>query len=84
MLDRLVRRAIFAKPDAVMGHNVDHTGTLQRRKPDCGAAIIAKHQECAAIGDEPPVQRHSVHRRRHAKFTDAVIDIATRIIILAQ
>ena len=32
MLDRLVRRSVLAKADAVVGHHVNHAGALQRAK----------------------------------------------------
>ena len=84
MLDRLVGRPVFAKTDTVMGHHVDDAGVLDRGQPHRATAIVGEHQEGAAIGDDPAVQRHAVHRRSHAELADAVIDIAPRIIIFCQ
>jgi len=84
MLDRLVRRPVLAEPDRIMGHDVDDLGLLQRRQADGGPAIIGEDQEGAAVGDHPPVQRHAVHRRRHAELADSVIDVAAGVIVGGQ
>ena len=42
MLDRLVRRPIFAKADGVVRHHMDDANAHQRRKADGGARIIGK------------------------------------------
>src|SRR3546814_9058521 len=62
----------------------DDARALQRRQPDRGARIIRKHHEGAAERNHPAVQRHAVHRRRHAEFADAVIEVAARIIVRRQ
>ncbi len=64
-----------------MRHDIDHAGLLQRGQADRGAAIVGEHQEGAAIGDHPAMQRHAVHRRGHAEFADAVIDIASAAVV---
>ena len=84
MLDRLVRRAILAEPDRIMRHDIDDARILQRRQADRRAAIIGEDQEGPAIGDDPAVQRHAVHRRGHAELADAVIDVAPGIILGRQ
>ncbi len=81
MLDRLMRRAIFAQPDAVVRHDVDRAGLLQRGQANGGAAIVGEDEECAAIGNDAAMQRHAVHRGSHAEFADAVIDIATGAVV---
>ena len=80
MLHRLMRRAIFAKADRVMGHHIDDALAHQGGQADRRAAIIGEHQKRAAIGNDAAMQRQSIHRRRHAMFADAVIDIAAGII----
>ena len=77
MLHRLVGRPVFADADGIVGHDENRPHTHQRRQPDRRAAIIRKHHEGAAIGDQPAMQRHAVHRRRHAVLADAVMDIAS-------
>ena len=81
MFDRLMGRAILAKADAVVRHHVDHARFLQRRKPDRSAAIVGEHEEGAAIRDNAAMQRHAVHRGGHAEFADAVVDVATGIVV---
>jgi hypothetical protein len=76
MLDRLVGRAVLAEADAVMGHHVLHRHAHQRREPHRGARVVGEAHEGAAIGPHAAMQRHAVHRRRHAVLADAVIDVA--------
>ena len=80
MLDRLVRRPILAKPDRIVGHDVDDARVLQRAEADRVAAIVGEDQEGAAVRHHPAVERHAVHRRGHAELADAVIDVAPAII----
>ena len=54
MLDRLVRRAVLAQPDAVMRHHIDSADLLQRRQADRRATIVGENEEGAAIGITPP------------------------------
>ena len=76
MLDRLVRRAVFAQTDGVMGKHVHHTQLHQRRHANGIAAVIAEGQEGATIGNEATVQGDAVHDGGHAEFTHTVIDVA--------
>ena len=76
MLDRLVRRAVFAEPDRIVRHHIDDALLHDRAEPDRRARIVGEHQERAAIGDQPLVQRHAVHDRRHAVLADAVAHVA--------
>ena len=76
MLDRLVGRAVLAHADGIMRHHEDDADAHQRGEADRRAAIIGEHQEGAAIGNDAAMQRHAVHRRRHAMLADAVMDIA--------
>ena len=59
-----------------MGHHEHARHAHQRRQPDRRAAIIGEGQEGAAIGPEQTRQRDAVHRRRHAVFAHAVMDVA--------
>ena len=79
-----MRRAIFAKADGVVRQDVDDFGMLQRRHADRIARIVREDQEGAAIGNHAPVQRHAVHRRGHAELANAVIDIASAIVVGGQ
>ncbi len=81
MLDRLVGRAVFAQTDAVMGHH-EHRGHLhQRGQPHRGAGIVGEAHEGAAVGAYAAMQRHAVHRRGHAVFADAPIDVAALAVV---
>ena len=80
MLDRLVGRAVFAEPDRVVRHHVDHALAHQRGEPDRRAAVVGEHQERAGVGDDAAMQRHAVHRRRHAVLADAVMDEGAGIV----
>jgi len=84
MFDRLVGRPILAQADRIVGHDVDDADLLQRGKPDGRAGIIGEDQERAAIGDYPAVERHAVHRRGHAELANAVINVASGIILFCQ
>ena len=76
MLDRLVRRAVLAEADRIVGQHIDHPHAHQRRQPDRPAGIVGEDKERPAIGDAPAVHRDPVHRRGHAVLADAVVDIA--------
>ncbi len=76
VLDRLVRRAVFAKADGIVGHHIDNRNPHQRREAHRTAGIVGKAHEGAAIGAGAAMQRHAVHRRGHTMLADSVIDIA--------
>ena len=76
VLDRLVRRAVLAKADGIVRQHVDDADAHQGCKADRRTAIVREDQEAAGIGDEAAVQRHAVHRRRHAVLAHAVVDVA--------
>ena len=59
-----------------MRHDVDDLLAHQRRETHRTTRIIGEGQERAAIGNEAAMQGKAVHRRRHAMFADAVMDIA--------
>ena len=84
MFNRLMRWSILAKADRIMRHHIDNALFHQRRQADRGTAIIGKHQEGATIGDRPAMKRDAVHRRRHAMFANAVIDIGAGRIVMAE
>ena len=76
MLDRLMRRTVFAQSDRVMRHHMNDADPHQRGQPDRGTAVIGKAEKRAAIWDEATMQRDAVHRSRHGMLADAVMDIA--------
>ena len=76
MLDRLVRRAVFAEADGVVREHMDHALLHQRRHADGVAAVVAEGEEGAAVGNEAAVQGNAVHDGGHAEFAHAVVDVA--------
>ena len=47
---------------------------------DRRAAVVGETEEGAGIGDDAAVQRHAVHRRGHAVFAHAVVDVAAGVV----
>ena len=79
-LDRMVGRPVLADADGVVGEHVDHPLPHQRRHPHAAAHVVGEDQEGAAVGDEPAVQRHAVHHRRHRMLAHAVVDVAAAVV----
>ena len=59
-----------------MRHDMDHPRAHQRAETDRRAAVIRKDEEGAGIGDDAAMQGHAIHRRSHAMFTYAIVDVA--------
>ncbi len=68
VLDRLVRRAILAESDRIVGVDEDHAQPHERRHAQRIACVVRKGQERAAVGDESAVRDDAVEHRRHAEF----------------
>ena len=79
MLDRLVRRTVFADADRVVRHHMDHALTHQRAEADGGAGVIREDEEGAGVGDDAAMQRHAVHRGGHRVLADAPVDVTAAI-----
>ncbi len=84
MLDRLMRRAVLAEPDRIVGQHEDHALAHQRGEPDRRPAVVGEDEEGAAVGDHALVQRHAVHRGRHRVLADAEMDVAAGRLARAQ
>ena len=80
MLDRLMRRSVFAEPDGIVRHHEDDALSHQRGQTDRGPAIVGEHQERAGKRDQPAMQRDAVHARRHPVLAHAVMDEAPVIL----
>ena len=78
MLHGLMRRAVLAKPDGVVGHHMNDAQPHQGRKTDGRSAVVGEGEEGAAIGDEATMQREAVHRRGHSVLADTVMDVVPR------
>ena len=76
LLDRLVRRAVLAQADAVMGQHVDDALAHQRGQADRRAHVVGEDEEGAGVGDQAAMQRHAVGGRGHAVLAHAVMDVA--------
>ena len=79
MLDRLMRRAVFAEPDGIMRHHVDGGQAHQRGQAHRRPGIVGEHQEGGAGRNEAAMQRDAVHGRGHAVLANAVMDVAAAI-----
>ena len=75
VLDRLVRGTVLAQADRVVRVDVDHALAHERGHAHGVARVVGEHQERAAEGDQPAVQRHAVHHRRHAELAHAVREV---------
>ena len=75
VLDGLVRRAILAQTDAVVGEDVDDTQAAERRQADRPAHVVAKDQEGRAVGNDAAVKRHAVEDAAHAMLAHAEVDV---------
>ncbi len=78
LLDRLVRRAVFAQTDGVVREDVDDPLLHQRAHAHAVARVVGEHQEGAAVGQEAAMQRHAVHHGHHAEFAHAIRQIVER------
>jgi len=75
LLDRLVRRAVFAQTDGVVGVDMDHTLLHQRSHTYRVARIFHEHQEGCAVRHQAAVQGHAVHDGAHAELAHAVVHV---------
>ena len=76
VLDRLVRGAILAKPDGVMGEDEDHREPHERGEPNGRPHVVRKNQEGATEGADPAVQGHPIQDRAHGVLADPEVDRA--------
>ena len=77
LLHGLMRRAVFAQADRVMGKNIQHPLTHQRRHPQRIARILHEDQECRTVGDKPAVQCNAIHNGGHRKLAHTVVEVIT-------
>ena len=75
LFHRLMRRAVFAKPDGIMGHDIDNPLFHRGRQSDRGPTVVSENQERAAIGNQPAMQGDPVHHGRHRVLANTIIDI---------
>ena len=77
-LDRLVRRAVFADADGVVGEDVGHRQLGERGEADARAAVVGEDEERRAAGAEEAVVGDAVADRAHGVLADAEPDVAAR------
>ena len=76
VLDGLVRGAVFAEADGVVGEDEERVDAHQRGHADGRAAVVGEDEEGGAEGDETAVGRHAVDHGAHAELADAEEDVA--------
>ncbi len=75
VFDRLVRGSVFAQADGIVGEHEQDSNLHQRCHAQRVARIVRERKEGPAVGNQPAVQCHAVHDRRHAELAHAVINI---------
>jgi hypothetical protein len=75
LLDRLVRRAVFAQTDGVVGVHINHALLHQRRHANGVAGVFHEHQEGRAVRHQAAVQGNAVHDGAHAELAHAVVHV---------
>jgi hypothetical protein len=75
MFDRLVRRAVFAESDGIVGIDEYHAQSHETGHAHGIARIVGKGQERAGVGNQPTVANDAVQHRRHAEFTHAEMHV---------
>ena len=81
MLNRLVRGPVFAQANTVVGKHMHHALFHQRGHADSVAAVVAKGQKGAAVGDKAAMQRDAVHDGGHAKLAHTVVNMAAQFAV---
>ena len=76
LLDRLVRRAVLAERDGVVGPDEDRRRLHERGETHRGAHVVAEDQEGAAEGAGVAVQHDAVEDRAHGVLADAEVQHA--------
>ena len=80
VLDGLMRRAILAQADRVVGIDQNIARAHERRHAYGVARVVRKRQERRAERREPAVQAQPVRDRGHREFAYAVIDVVAAVV----
>ena len=75
MLHRLVRRAVLAQADAIVGKDIDDRPAHHGRQTNGRAHIVGKDQEGAAVGAHAAVGRQPVEDGSHAVLSHAKVEV---------
>ncbi|CAI0964498.1 Uncharacterised protein [Serratia grimesii] len=84
MFNRLVRRAVFAQTDGVMGVHEHVADFHQRRHTHRITGVFHEHQEGRRVRQEAAVQRDAVGDGGHAELAHAVVDVVTRQVFIQR
>src|SRR5205085_149900 len=79
LFDGLVRRAIFAESDRIVGVNVDDVSIHDARQPYRWPHVIREDQERRAVWNDATGKRHTVHDRAHPVLADAEMKVPTAV-----
>ncbi len=79
VLDRLVRRAVLAEADRVVGEHVGHRQLHQRRQPHRRPQVVGEDEERRDERPHPAVQRDAVRGRGHRVLADAEVEVAALV-----
>ena len=83
LLDRLVRRAVLAQPDRIVGEHDDRRQVHDRRQPHRPLHVVGEVEEGGAERAQA-VQVEPVHHRAHAVLAHAVVDVARVEVVAAD
>ena len=75
MLNRLVRGAVLAQADAVVGEDEDHVRLLQGCEPERRAHVVREDEKRRGVGDDAAVQRHAVDDVAHRVLAHAEVHV---------
>ena len=79
-----MRRAIFANTDAVMREYISHRDPHQGSQTNHRFRVIAEYEECADIRTQTTMQRDAIGNCCHGQLADTKVQVAARIVILAE
>ena len=75
MLDRLMRRTVFADADRIVREDEDRGNLHDRGEPHRRAAVVAEDEERGAVAPQA-AEDHAVDRGGHAVLADAEVEVA--------
>ena len=79
LLDGLMRRAILAERDAVMGPDVDDAGSAQCRQADAWPHVVGERQERRAKGEQPAMNGDPGQDRGHRVLPQPEMNVSSRV-----
>ncbi len=80
MLDRLVGRPVLAKPNRIVGPDVDHVEPGEGRQPHRSTHVVAEVEKRGDVWDEAAVIREAVGDAAHGVLADPEAKVPTRLV----